>query len=61
LAAVPDHRHSGRLHDVLELLARRRGALRAGDLVMAAIYILASVVLSIAGIFLGLTLTRYVL
>jgi CrcB protein len=32
-----------------------------GDLVMAAIYILASVVLSIAGIFLGLTLTRYVL
>jgi CrcB protein len=32
-----------------------------GDLVSAALYILGSVVLSIAGIFLGLTLTRYVL
>src|ERR1700730_3102479 len=32
-----------------------------GDLVQAAIYIVASVVLSIVGILLGLTLTRYVL
>jgi fluoride exporter len=32
-----------------------------GDLVQAALYVLASVVLSIVGIMLGLTLTRYVL
>jgi CrcB protein len=32
-----------------------------GDLVSAALYILVSVVLSIAGLFLGLALTRYVL
>jgi hypothetical protein len=32
-----------------------------GDLIMAAIYILASVVLSIAGLLVGLMLTRYVL
>jgi CrcB protein len=32
-----------------------------GDLISAALYILASVVISIAGLFLGLWLTRYVL
>jgi CrcB protein len=32
-----------------------------GDLIQAALYVLASVVLSIVGIMLGLTLTRYVL
>ena len=32
-----------------------------GDLVSAAVYILASVVLSVAGLLVGLTLTRYVL
>ncbi len=32
-----------------------------GDLVQAALYVVASVVLSIVGILLGLTLTRYVL
>ena len=57
---VPHHRHSWRLHHVLGVLARRGAALRARRLGLAAVYVLGSVLLSIAGLVAGLALARHV-
>jgi len=58
LAAVPHHWHSRRLHDVLGVLTRHALLYERGQMGMAALYVIASVAISIAGLFAGLALVR---
>jgi len=56
---VPDDRHSRRLHDVSRAFSLDAGLLyERGEIGLALLYVLGSVVLSVAGLFAGLALVR---
>ncbi len=60
MAAVSHHRHSRRVYDLLRpFRSTRRCSTNAARSGLAALYVLGSVVLSVAGLFAGLWLIRH--